>query len=60
MYTIIFMELLGFLGTLILVLHRKQNVFIPLRYVVIDSLHMLCDSVKSSSPGRSHYLGSQN
>ena len=62
MYETIFMELLGFLGTLPLVLHLKQSaiIFIPLRYVGIHSLHMLCDSFKSSSPGRSHYLGSEN
>jgi len=36
--------LLGFLGTLPLVSHLKQIVFILLRYVVIHSLHMMCDS----------------
>jgi hypothetical protein len=49
--------LLGFLGTLPLALHRP---FIPLRYVVIQSLHMLCDSFKSWSPGRRLFLASEN
>jgi len=52
--------LLGFLGTLPLASHLKQIVFILLRYVVIHSLHMLCDSFKSSSPDRGLYLGSEN
>jgi len=44
--------LLGFLETLPLVLHLKQTAFIPLRYDVIHSLHMLCDSFKPASPSR--------
>jgi len=47
--------LLGFLGTLPLVLHLKQSVSIPLRYAVIDSLHMMFDFFKSLSPGRRLY-----